>query len=154
MNGNRMNEAWYPTLTDVQSATRAVNRAARWAFFMSAVTGALVLYVWFYQPGQPVLGIDESSFLDVALMLVLGWRIKAFSKPWGFVGVGYAILNLVVKMMTMPVGAGIMGSLITLMIFVNGVRGMYAYDKFATKLTSRDSGEAIPGVGTVGKKLG
>jgi hypothetical protein len=133
---SRLRTVWYPTLNSVQSATQAVNTAAGWAFFIAAVTGTLGLYVLFFQPGQPLFGLfDERSLVDAVVALVLGWRIKAFSKPWGFVGVGYAILNLVAKVTssTTSIGEGVFMSVLMVMVFFNAVRGMYAYDKFVTK---------------------
>ena len=112
---------YWPTIYDQESATRAAKTAANLAFFVSGSTAFLWSLSVFKMP---------MAIIDAGLFAVVGIGIRCMWRSASVIG----LLLYLAK-----VGNGIahapglvVVSILTALIFTNGIRGTIAYRKFAT----------------------
>jgi hypothetical protein len=128
---------WYwPAMTSLANA----ERATRWAFGTAMVLTAI------QTAGSllPMTGIGIGGFLDVSAFLALGYGVKRKSRVCALVLLSYFIIAKVIDVVIALVKNHRVGSLgglaivcLTGLLFLNGVRGTFAYHKFNKTIINR-----------------
>lgn len=118
---------FWPKITTMEIAKNTAMQAF-WAAIISAVITALFAIASIY--GMTVVeGIDVFAFIDVMFLLVLAWGIRNMSRTAATIMLVYFVIS---KIYIISLNGA--GSVITIIIFgllyANGVRGTFAYQKF------------------------
>jgi len=127
-----MSHLW-PKIVDLETAVKA-SRQGIWAALLGVlITSCIIAYNRI--TGVQALGIDEWSFLDAFLMVLIAWGIHRKSRFAAFAGLviylaGQAILRSEYG------GGGIVLTIIFTLMFVNSVRGTFAYHKYIAQAKS------------------
>ena len=129
---------FWPAITDVQSAAKAVRDASMYAYWVAAVTASFSVWAMFY---GPVLGIDGFGIFDAAAMVFIAWRISNFSETWTTIAILYWGGNILYKATTQPeLGSVGVVSILILLGFINGLRGVIGFSKFSRRPEVQEHG--------------
>ncbi len=123
---------WYwPTFGNVADAVQASNGAFWAAVFCAAVTAIFATISAFTHVG--VIGVSASSYVDAVLFALVAWRIRRRSKAFAIIGLALFVLEKVYQYTTQPLstlGFSLVVAIALLFLFINGVRGNFAYHRF------------------------
>lgn len=118
--------AWYwEDVTSVSGAEKAMN-GGFWAALFVAIITSLVASLSF--AGVHIFGIGASAFLDAALFAAIAFGIKRKSRFAAVVGLCLYVLERIYMLQRGGAGGIVMGILLTL-LFINAVRGAFAYHR-------------------------
>jgi hypothetical protein len=122
--------AWYwKEIADKDSAVDATKPALGVSYFVAAVTG--VIAVLTVVDGKPILGLNGWSLLDAGLFALVGWRISKLSRVWTIVGLALYLLETADSIGRRGFGFSIV-SIVFILAYINALRGVFAYHKYAT----------------------
>jgi hypothetical protein len=125
---------WYwPTFGNVADAMQASNGAFWAAVFCAVVTALFATISIFTHAG--VIGVTASSYVDAVLFALVAWRIRRRSKVFAIIGLALFVLEKVYQYTTQPlstVGFGVVVAIALLFLFINGVRGNFAYHRLTS----------------------
>ena len=125
---------WYwPTFGNVADAVQASNQGMWAAVFCAAVTAIMATASIFAANG--IIGVRPSAYVDALLFAVIAWRIHARSKAFAIAGLCLFVLEKVFQIATHPetLRFGAILAVILLLCFISGVRGTFAYHRFAAE---------------------
>ena len=122
----------WPKIYDIESARFATQYGIAGAALGSVVSAAVATISLVAQ--KPILGLDAWAYVDAILMAIVAWRINHFSRVFAICGVALGVLNVIVTVATPLPGQGstafaaaIYGMIV---FFINGARGVFAYNRF------------------------
>ncbi len=124
---------FWPTLSTIESARTAAMQGC-WAASLGGIITGLFAVGSMYG-FQPVKGIDIYSLVDAALLLLLSLGIWKMSRIAAVVALIYFVLSKVVLIIDNGPGNPIV-MIIFGFLYVNGVRGTFAYQKYKKMGTS------------------
>lgn len=101
-------------------------RAMYASLFMS---GGTLFFLGLSTQGFNPLNIDSIALIDVAIFLLIAWRIYAMSRIAAVAGLIFYLLSQLVLIADFGFTMSIIPILITL-TFIHSVRGTFAYQKF------------------------
>ncbi len=118
---------WWPSMSNLEGAKKAVHEGAGAAIFVAAVTALFSVLAIFDIRILP--GFSPWSLVDAGLFAVVAWRIYKMSRAWAVVGLLLFVGERAYAFYARGVTAttGIVVGVIILLGFVNGVRGTFAY---------------------------
>lgn len=128
-----MKSQWWPPVTYREGAREAVRLGAGAAAFVAGVTALFGVLAIF---GVEILpGFSRISLVDSALFAIVAWRTYKMSRAWAVVGLVMFVVGRVIAFYLSGVTAmsGIIGGLLLLLLFWNGVRGTFAYHRLSTQ---------------------
>lgn len=118
--------AWYwEDVTDVGGAEKAMN-GGFWAALIVAIITSLVACLSFF--GMRLLGINGWAFLDAGIFAAIAVGIKRKSRFAAVAGLFLYVLERIYMLQRGGTGGIVMGILFTL-LFINAVRGAFAYHR-------------------------
>jgi hypothetical protein len=121
--------AWYwPTIEDENSAEHATKAAVGVSGFIAAVTALAALLSMVYH--KPILGLDGWGLVDAVIFALIAWRISKVSRTWAIVGLLMYLLEVGYKLATNPSGALGILTIIFILIYINAIRGAFAYHRY------------------------
>jgi hypothetical protein len=138
MNSDWQKPKWYwPKIVDLKSAEFAVSSGVWAAGITAAYTGLFATIALLAQ--KPFRGLDEWAYVDAAIFALIAWRVQRHSRPFALFG----LACLVAEPFFSPAGnvSGWIFYLVILMMFFNGVRGVFGYHRFASKALKAANGE-------------
>jgi len=120
--------SWWPDVSDLPSAQKAIRYGFWAAVFVASVTSIIALLAIYFH--KPILGIDGGGLVDAILFAAIAFGIDRKSRA---AAIGGLILYLTERLYMLATGSatsttGIMTVILTL-CFVHGVRGTFAYRK-------------------------
>jgi len=126
------NGSWYwPDVSDLDGAKDATRYGMWCAILVSAVT---TLFVGLSFLGIRLMGISAGALLDAVLFAAIAYGLARFSR---FAAVAGFVLFLAEKIYTAVTMGSILGigalGVVILFGFLNGVRGVFAYQKLLAK---------------------
>jgi hypothetical protein len=128
---------WWPTITDQASAIEA-SKAGFWAAVaVASFTAAFTTYVLVTQ--KEFTSLTAGAYANAVLFSIIAWRIRRYSKFFAIAGI---LLFIFEKIMQFFQGEGIKGlplALLILLMFVSGVRGVFAYHRYSNNKLSTES---------------
>lgn len=131
---------WYwPTFGNVADAVQASNGAFWAAVFCATVTALFATISVFTHAG--VIGVNASSYVDAALFALVAWRIRRRSKVFAIVGLVLFVLEKIFQYTTQPLstlGFSVFLAIVLLFLFINGVRGNFAYHRLTSNADAAD----------------
>ncbi len=123
---------FWPTISDTESAIKA-SREGVWAALITSSVTVLVIIYGQVTERTIVHGIELISLIDVGIMLVAAWfiryRLNRFAALFGMLF--FVVSNLVLRILNLQSDVG--GTVVFLalsMMWLNAVRGTFAYHKF------------------------
>ena len=121
--------AWYwPTIEDESSAENATKAAVGVSGFIAAVTGlAAVLSIAYH---KPILGLDGWGLADALIFAFIAWRISKVSRTWTIIGLLMYLVEVGYKLLTDPNGALGVLTIIFILMYINAIRGAFAYHNY------------------------
>jgi hypothetical protein len=124
---------WFsPTITDAYSARQAAKQGVGAAGWCAGVTAVLALATF---AGVHLFNITGWALLDAALFAIIAWGISRMSRFAAVAGLAlYAIESLAMLATSGPTGVPM--RIILLVMFVNAVRGTFAFHKYSTATSS------------------
>jgi hypothetical protein len=134
-----MKSQWGPPVTYREGAKEAARLGAGAAALVAGVTalfGVLAIFGFEILPG-----FSRISLVDSGLFAIVAWRTYKMSRAWAVVGLVMFVAGRVIAFYLSGVIAmsGIIGGLLLLLLFLNGVRGTFAYHKLSTQPRLSDS---------------
>lgn len=125
---------WYwPTFGNVADAVQASNGAFWAAVFCATVTALFATISIFAHVG--IVGITASSYVDAVLFALVAWRIRRRSKVFAIIGLALFVLEKIFQYTTQPLstlGFSVLLAIVLLFLFINGVRGNFAYHRLTS----------------------
>jgi hypothetical protein len=136
---NREPVRWYwPSFGNRADAVQACNAASWAAVFVTGVT-ALMATVGIFS-ATPILGITAWAYLDAVVFAVFAWRIRARSRGFAIAALALFVLEKIFQIATQPSAwVGIAMAVILTLLFINGVRGAFAWHRFEAAATRPDT---------------
>jgi hypothetical protein len=120
---------WWPKITDQATAIEA-SKAGYWAAVMVASITAIFATIALVTQKE-LATLDASAYFDAVLFFIIAWRIKNYSKLFAIAGILLFILEKI--MLAQTQGAkGWPLAIVLLLMFISGVRGVFAYHKYST----------------------
>ncbi len=126
-------ERWYwPQFGNVADAEQASN-GGFWAALFCGVVTALFATVSVVTHAS-AMGIGAGAYVDAALFGLIAWRIRRRSKAFAVAGLCLFVLEKIFQYATQPQFAivGLALGVVLLMLFINGVRGTFAYHRMSS----------------------
>lgn len=122
---------WWPRIENLDDAIEASKSGFIASLIVACVTAAFATYALFSK--SSILGIDAWAYFDSVIFLLVAWRIKKYSRVFAVFG---TILYVVEKIMFLQsqgaqASSGIFMTIIFLLMFITGTRGVFAYHKFS-----------------------
>jgi hypothetical protein len=135
--------SWYwKEIEDKDSAEDATKAAVGISYFIAAVTGLIAVLTLVYS--KPILGLNGWALLDAGLFAVIGWRIGKLSRAWTVVGLALYLLEVLDSIGRRGVGFSVV-SIVFIIAYVNALRGVFAYHKYASLQATEPSQPASSG---------
>jgi hypothetical protein len=141
--------SWYWNEIGDKDSAKYATTTAVWISYLLAVVVALIAVYRIYHH-ESVDGVNGGlALLDAALFSVIGWRISRLSRAWAVVGLCFYLLEWSISVATRAFTAGDVPrdilAIVFLAVYVNAVRGTFAYHKRA-KTPARPAlgGEFLP----------
>jgi hypothetical protein len=117
--------SWIPQIIDEESARKAAKQGV-WACLISSGLTLIYLIATFVTNSHKLL---YPSVIDIAIYLILAWRISTMSKTAAITGLIYFILAIILH--SVMYGFGPVSIKILLLIgFINSIRGTNAFHKY------------------------
>jgi hypothetical protein len=129
-----MSKWYWEDVSDVSGAEKAINGGFWAAVFVACITA---LVAGLALAGTKLFGIDASAFLDAAIFAGIAVGIKRKSRFAAVAGLCLYVLERLYMLQRGGAGGIVMGILLTL-LFINAVRGAYAYHRLT------EGGQARP----------
>jgi hypothetical protein len=121
-----MSNKWYwEDVSDVSGAEKAMSGGMWAALFVAGITSLVVALSF---AGVKLFGIGASALLDAAIFAAIAFGIKRRSRFAAVAGLILYILERLYMMQRTGAGGLVMGVIFTL-LFINAVRGAFAYHK-------------------------
>lgn len=134
---------WYwPTLDNLADAIQASNQGMWAAAFCAAATAIMATVSIFMAHGaNGLMGVTPAAYLDAVLFAVIAWRIRARSKVFAVAGLGLFLIEKIYQLATQPqtLSFGFFIAVILLLCFISGVRGNFAYRRFAAEGAAQEA---------------
>lgn len=125
----KQNFIW-PKIVDAKSATEAVNTGFWAAVIVASITA--IFATWAIVSGSGVGPIDGWAYLDAIFFGIIAWRIKRYSRAFAVIGLLLFIVEKALLAQTQG-AAGWPLAIIMLIMFITGVRGVFAYHKYSSQ---------------------
>lgn len=121
---------WWPKITNLDEAIEVSKSGSIISLIVACITAAFATYALYSK--SSILGVDAWAYFDSFLFLVIAWRIKKYSRVFAVLGTLLYICERVVLFQEQGIQAanGIVVTIMFLLMFINGVRGVFAYHKF------------------------
>ena len=119
----RRRRVYWPKICDQESATKAAKTAANMAFLVSGTTA----FLWILSP-LAVFNVPATVLIDAILFAVIGVGIRCMLRSASVIGLLLYLIKVGNGVVHAP-GLVII-SVLTALVFANGVRGAIAYRKF------------------------
>ncbi|MEM1264059.1 MAG: hypothetical protein AAGH76_16800 [Pseudomonadota bacterium] len=123
---------FWPNTATIDGARSAARQGVWAAGFVATVTTALAIYSRF---GEAIVGVDLWALGDVILFGIIGIGIWRLSRVASVLGLGLYIAERVWMFQANGKLGGVLMVLLILM-FVNGVRGTFAYHRLNAETTN------------------
>ena len=117
---------FWPEVDTIENA-KAASRTGAWAaIFVAAMTGiaAILSYLGIQVFGQ--VKITMWSLIDCALFIVIAWGLFRYSRVAAVIGLFLYIAERIDMLASGPI-AGLLVTVIVILIFIGAVRGTFAY---------------------------
>ena len=125
---------WYwEDVSDISGAEKAIKGGFWAAVFVASVTSLVAALAL---AGTKLLGIDASAFLDAAIFAAIAVGIRRKSRFAAVAGLCLYILERIYMMQRSGAGGIVMGIFLTL-LFLNAVRGAFAYHRLTEEGQAR-----------------
>lgn len=124
----RYNNWWWPTISDQTSAIEASKSGFWAAVFVAVVTTLFATISLVIQ--KEILSIDPWAYLDAFLFAVIAWRIRRYSRTFAVAGLVLFVIEKALLVQTQGAKGWPM-AIVLLLMFVSGVRGVFAYHRFS-----------------------
>ena len=128
---------WWPEIVDIETAQKAAKCgywAAIWVAIVTAVFATIAIVT------QKAIGsIDGSAYLDAVMFAFFAWRIKKYSRVFAVIGLVIFLLEKIMLMSMMTAGSWIQAAVMFL-LFLHGIRGVFAYHRFLRLSKVTDGG--------------
>lgn len=120
--------SWFwPTIVDVQSSKVAAQQGVWAAAYIAGITFLLALM---NALGIKLMDFDPVTLVDAVPFMIISWGIHKFSRTAAVAGLFLYLVERAYAWATVGPRAPIMAVFFTLM-FVNAVRGTFAFRKFS-----------------------
>jgi hypothetical protein len=119
------NKWYWEDVTDISGAEKAIN-GGFWAAVIVACITSLVAALSL--AGVKLFGIDASAFLDAAIFAGIAFGIKRKSRFAAVAGLSLYVLERI-YMLQRGGAAGIFTGIVFTLLFINAVRGAFAYHR-------------------------
>ena len=130
----KFNWLW-PYITDTETAQKASQQGYWACIFCAAATILLVAINYF---GTNLLNFTPWALLDAFLFIIIGWGIFKMNRFAAVAGLALYIIERISMWAEHGPKNFVMAIIITLM-FINSVRGVFAYNKYLKKDSSMSS---------------
>jgi predicted PurR-regulated permease PerM len=104
---------------------------------IASITAAFSTYTLVTQ--KEFTSLTAGAYVDAVLFSIIAWRIRRFSKLFAIAGV---LLFIFEKIMQFSQGEGVKGlplAILILLMFVSGVRGVFAYHRYSSNKQSTEN---------------
>ena len=118
---------YWPNICDQESATKAAKTAANMAFFVSGATA----FLWILSL-LVVFNMSATVLIDATLFAVIGVGIRCMWRSASVIGLLLHLIKVGNNVVHAP--ALVVISVLTTLIFANGIRGAFAYRKFTSSI--------------------
>lgn len=118
-------KAWWPDVTNLDDARKAVRLGMWAAVFVSLVTALLAAYA--VGKGKPVAGfVDSTAFLDAAIFAALAVGIHKESRLAAVAALVVFAVEKFYQFTVAPASSNVIVAIIVILCFTAAVRGAYA----------------------------
>jgi hypothetical protein len=124
----KSNNWWWPKITDQASAIEA-SRAGFWAAVVVAVITAVFATISLVSQ-EAIATIDPWAYFDAVLFAVIAWRIRRYSRFFAVAGVVLFVIEKAIQAQTQGANGWPL-AIVLLLMFISGVRGVFAYHRFS-----------------------
>jgi len=114
----------WPKITDVESAKKAANQGMYASIF---IAGTTLLLLGLSTQGFNPLDLDTYSLIDIAIFVLIAWRIYAMSRTAAILGLAVYILEQVFLFNDFGFRLSAVQMIIVL-AFINSIRGTYTFN--------------------------
>jgi len=118
---------YWPNICDQESAAKAAKTAANMAFFISGTTA----FLWILSV-LAVLNISATILVDAIVFVVVGVGIRCMWRCASVIGLLLVLIKVGNSVAHAP--GLVVVSILSTLVFANGVRGTIAYRKFAASI--------------------
>ena len=119
--------SWFlPEIIDEESARKAAKQGV-WACFILVSLTFIFLVAAFY--GENFYKVLYLSLIEIALCLIIAWRINAMSKVAAILGLYYYIISIICDFLIFGL-SNVALKIIVLFGFINSLRGTNAFHKY------------------------
>ena len=119
---------YWPNICDQGSATKAAKTAANMAFFVSGTTA----FLWILSELAVFNNISATVLVDTIVFAVVGVGIRCMWRSASVIGLLLFLLKVGNSVAHAP--GLVVVSILSTLVFANGVRGTIAYRKFAASI--------------------
>ncbi len=118
---------YWPTICDQESAAKAAKTAANMAFLVSGTTA----FLWILSR-LAVFNMPATVLIDAIVFAVIGIGLRCMWRSASVIGLLLHLIKVGNSVVHAP-GLVII-SVLTTLVFANGIRGAFAYRKFTASL--------------------
>lgn len=122
---------WWPEITDLESAKKVAYYGV-WAALINAGLTTLFVILSFF--GVNLFNTNALTLIDVAIFLIIAFGIYKLNRIAAVAGLLFYLFEIVVTILTVGSSIGILG-VVLLFLYINSIRGTFAYQKFKTEKT-------------------
>ncbi len=134
---------FWPNIKDTESAVKA-SRGGVWAALISVGVSTIIILFGMIT-GNRLLGFDAWSFIDAGILLVVAWFIQyRKSRAATVFGLVFFVVNNLSSRIMYMQTSGFLVSLTLTLMWVNAVRGTFAYHRFRRAETGQGDEPAGP----------
>lgn len=139
---NRKGLAWvWPVIVDIRTS-RETSLQGVWASaWIAGVTAFLALLS---TVGVKLMDFDLGALIDAVLFMIIGWGIFKLSRTAALAGLCLYLLERIYMWATIGPKNPIIAIIISLM-FINSVRGTFAFHRFSRYQKSNEVASNLPG---------
>ena len=138
-----MSKWYWEDVSDISGAEKAINGGFWAALIVACITGLVAALAL---TGTKLLGIGASAFLDAAIFAAIAMGIKRKSRFAAVAGLCMYVLERLYMLQRSGAGGIVMGVIFTL-LFVNAVRGAFAYHRLTGEGQARPLSVNPPPIG-------
>ena len=118
------NSRYWPAVDSAVDAAKVMHQGA-YAYWVGAAITAVVAGIAL-AVRHSVAGVDAYAFVDVAMFVLIGWRVYRLSLPWAIAGLVIFVAEKVYQLASLPSGTGVGGApilaVVLLLYFVHAIR--------------------------------